>query len=109
MGVLENKKINNFKRLLKELGIYSLWLTERKYYSRITYKSITLKTIFYPVTNYWLFGDIINYSFSWETTSHPQMWEDIFYSVGRMTAEDVLANETSLERLKETINKFNKI
>ena len=64
--------VQKFKRFLKELGIYSVWLKERKKFIK---KHRPGEEIFrYAIAYGYNVGEIINLSFWWDETSNENLW-----------------------------------
>ena len=110
--MMKNKSnTSKFCRILKELGIYSLWLRERKKFilSDFSEKSCGKDQVFNCVK----IGlcDCINESFTWEKTSNRQMWQELFYeaSFNGMTLNNTIRNEKSLKKLRECVMRYKDI
>ena len=65
------KKIKLFSRFLKELGLYTRWIEERK--KVVRHK----EEIFNVLFSYDTLSDVIDYSFVWRYTNNPSIWEEL--------------------------------
>jgi hypothetical protein len=66
------KKIKLFSRFLKELGLYTRWIEERK--KAVGYDK---EYIFHVLFNYETLSEIIDLSFTWDDTKNPAIWEQL--------------------------------
>ena len=75
----ENRTVDTniklFKRFLKDIGLYHIYIEERKQYiSRIEVIHFSDDNIFNPVKTLKYLPQLINASFIWAKTSSPSLW-----------------------------------
>ena len=94
-------EIKHFKRLLKEIGLYSIWHFERRK-NLSNYSSSDKKSDFYniPVS----FGHLIGSSFIWKNTKNCKMWQEL--SMTNDSIEAILNSPKKINELKNKIISF---
>ena len=70
MEDLNKKRIRCFKRILKELGLYSAYIRERR-------KLRPADNVFSTVERYKSLSAIIDYSFTWADTNNEEIWSEL--------------------------------
>jgi hypothetical protein len=97
MEDLAKKRIKCFKRILKELGLYSAYIRERK-------KLCPTNNVFSVAERYKSLSVIINYSFTWSDTNNAEIWAELChissYSPFRTDEVTFFATKTGLDYLK---------
>ena len=82
---LERRKL--FKRFLKEVGLYPVWVKCRRHEIIIGKSSYTPKKTdkdkhFACVDTSTVLSDLINNSFTWSRT-YPNLWSDFYYAINK--------------------------
>lgn len=101
MNTIPKESINKFKRFLKELGLYSVWLKERKKYIK-KYDNTSV----YDVLKYETLDDIIDYSFCWSDTPCQKVWIALNeHSLNSYPYHDIdyFYTEKGIEELKNSL------
>ena len=100
--------IRYFKRVLKELGIYKLWLTSRLASSRVSYHENKIKHLFDFISpGPKSFCGLIDTSFTWTETGWYDLWSTIYNSThSRCCVESLALNEFHMKELKKELNKY---
>ena len=70
METITEKRIKCFKRILKELGLYSAYIRERR-------RLRPLDNVFSVVKRYTSLSVIIDYSFTWHETNNAEIWSEL--------------------------------
>lgn len=104
--MLTNVGRRALKRILKEIGLYNLWLRERE----LTDKNENInkrKGIFKIkyVEDDSSFSSIIDESFWWDSTTTPDLWEDLYESAECKISIIKLAKNTELLKAIRSIVK----
>lgn len=93
------KEIKYFKRVLKELGIYKLWMKERSKQINLGQSFFSFKTNNFHVA--------LDESITWNETNNCEMWCDLYCA---SYLEDnnlqILENDKLMNHLKEIVNKY---
>ena len=97
-----------FKRLLKELGLYSIWLKERKKFLKnnltSSHKKQANEEIFrYAIAYGHNVGEIINASFCWAETNNENLWRKLSRMTYMVSISSCL-DEQRIKGLKFIIN-----
>lgn len=90
-----------FVRLLKELGIYNVYLNDREVagYGRTFPKFSSFHA---PYLNYYIMN-----SFCWTVTKHRRMWIYMYTSTaGIYTCEQILWNDGLINELKTIVEEY---
>lgn len=93
-----------FIRILKDIGLYHVWIKERKKYIFNTKRHL------FPNLRK-TFAEIICDSFYWENTSNEMLWHNLYYSgVSYNFCHRIVNDDKCIEKLKKTIDDslFNK-
>lgn len=90
--------VNKLKRLMKELGLYRVYIEDRK----ITGHEDPFN-IANDIGKENSFSHLIDCSFCWESTRHDTMWRELCLSTNAKWAE-VLNDRCEMQRLKEIVN-----
>ena len=102
MVVDKEKNIKCFKRILKELGIYNLYIRER----RNQYPDLK---VFSVAGRYSSLSSIIDYSLTWADTKNPGLWPELTYAIERERSQDMgyFSNfgTGALDRVKKYLEK----
>ena len=97
------KEILLFKRVLKELGIYKVYLEDRKRVGvhGILHIKQTLMGDPHPLNSF------INCSFCWSDTNHETMWLRLYQTkAAQYTCEEVLMNDAAMTELKYVVKRY---
>ena len=78
----KEKNIKRFKRILKELGIYTAYIRERKKYAPDG-------GVFSVAGRYSSLSSIIDYSFTWADTKNPELWPELTYAIEREYSQNI--------------------
>ena len=106
MEIYSNEIVKKFKRLLKDIGVYSVWLKERKKYLATEYRKITNDNIFRPVKSFPNnVGEIINLSFIWSDTNNRMMWIELFRKTHYKSIDNCLSEQIT-DDLKLIVSKI---
>jgi hypothetical protein len=70
METITEKRIKCFKRILKELGLYSAYIRERR-------RLRPLDNVFSVVERHKSLPVIIDYSFTWNDTDNSEIWSEL--------------------------------
>lgn len=104
---MKNKtELKQTKRLLKELGIYSEFIRERRKHLRRCYgnaMSSVFNVIFLP--NDGLCG-LLYFSFTWSKTENPLLWETLYNKLaeyGMMSNGAILNDNEIMKKLKKIV------
>ena len=106
---MKKDNVNLAIRLLKELGIYNLWLKERRKYNLENRESRACSryTMFSVVGEYGYFSNFIDDSFCWCDTHNEDLWAELYDGVRRnATFEDILQSPTDMFELKKIIEAY---
>lgn len=98
MNEIPKERIKKFKRILKELGLYSVWLKERKKYIK-RHDDVNV----YDVLKHEKLDNIIDYSFCWEVTPCRKVWIALYeHSLNSYPYHDLdyFCTEKGIEELK---------
>ena len=102
----ENQKA--FKRLLKEIGIYHLWVKNRKEYLHFIKKNVEPSQIisfnlsFYG--NFMMFSNAIRYSFDWLSTGIPNLWADLAHTSNNYGSnQDILNDKEKIKTSRDIV------
>ena len=90
-----------FMRVLKELGIYNVYLNDREVagYGRTFPKFSSFKA---PYLNYYIMN-----SFYWSVTKHRRMWIHMYRSTaGIYTCEEILWDDGLINELKTIVKEY---
>jgi hypothetical protein len=102
MVINKKRNIKRFKRILKELGIYALYIRERK-------RQYPNSGVFSVAERYSHLGNLIDYSFTWANTKNPNLWPELTYAVEGEISQDVdyFSNlgTGALDKLKKHLEK----
>ena len=82
MVVNKEKNIKHFKRILKELGIYALYIKERRRLSPYV-------GVFSVAGRHASLSNIIYFSFTWADTKNPNLWPELAYAIDREHRQDI--------------------
>jgi hypothetical protein len=82
MVVNKERNIKRFKRILKELGIYNLYIRERR-------KQYPDVKVFSVAGRYSSLSSIIDYSFTWADTKNPDLWPELTYAIDREFSQSI--------------------
>ena len=82
MVINKERNIKRFKRILKELGIYTLYIRER----RKQYPGIE---VFSVAGRYSSLSSIIDYSLTWANTKNPDLWPELTYAIERESSQHI--------------------
>ena len=85
---MTNEQIKYFKRVLKEIGIYTIWIKERKKSTHGISEDELIN--FNP---YLSFASMIDNSFWWDETKHPCLWNKIYCAIPSQQTLSVLAKD----------------
>ncbi len=102
---VENKKL---ARILKEIGLYTLWKEERtKYYNSNNLKKKNCP--FFPNGNY--FSSCISSSFLWATAKHVRLWATIVeepfkFTLITPTCDNILEHQELLDNLRNYVKNY---
>lgn len=95
------------KRLLKELGIYSEFIRERRkyllYYKNVTgYDNPTFNVIFLTVST---LNNLLFSSFTWNDTENPLLWQTLYNKLSDygMSNKAILNDSETIEELKKIV------
>lgn len=92
---MREKEIRDLKRLLKELGIYTIWIKNRK---KELHGSQSLH--FWSLPRF--FNNIIDDSFTWSATKEELLWEELYDNTYcDNTPSEILRHNYMVEELKE--------
>lgn len=82
-AIKENADVKAFIRLLKELEIYKLWLSNRTNYLKLVgcYPEAVRNYMFACVLGGASFRDIIDNSFGWSTTNCEKLWINLYETI----------------------------
>lgn len=98
----KERNIKCFKRILKELGIYNLYIRERR-------KQCPNAGVFSVAGRYSSLSSIIDYSLTWADTKNPDLWPELTYAIERERSQDIgyfYSFETgALDRVKKYLEK----
>ena len=75
MEDLIKKRVKCFKRILKELGLYSVYIRERR-------KLRPTNNVFSVVERHKSLSIIIDYSFTWNDTDNSEIWSELCHISG---------------------------
>ena len=101
-----NNEIKKFKRLLKELGIYSVWLKEIKSHLKRNNRKIPIKIKFNHIGEYACnVGEVINLSFCWAETNNETMWRMLSNKTYCLSIEECLSDE-HIGNLKKIVKRY---
>lgn len=78
----KEKNVKRFKRILKELGIYNLYIRERR-------KQYPGVEVFSVAGRYSSLSSIIDYSFTWADTKNPELWPELTYAIEREYSQNI--------------------
>lgn len=96
---MTNEQIRCFKRVLKELGIYTIWIKERKKSTHVVNEDELIN--FNP---YQTFASIIDDSFWWDETTHPCLWDRLYVAKpSKKTIDELAKDQQGLKDIKEQI------
>jgi len=107
MDFTEKYDKNNFVRILKELGIYRLWLTKRLMSSKFYLEENKKKHAFDFIDgNNGEFSDYIDKSLCWDETGCFHLWDSIWASEeGQCKLSDLAYSQEKLNGLREVVKK----
>lgn len=95
---MKNCMVNKLKRLMKELGLYTVYIKDRKITGHEDPFSIAN-----DISKENSFSYLIDCSFLWGDTMHNTMWRELCLSTNAKWAE-VLNDRREMQRLKEIVN-----
>lgn len=100
--------VRYFIRILKELGIYKLWLTSRLASSRVSCHENKIRHLFdFIGPGPSSFRGLIDSSFTWTETGWYGLWSTIYNSAhSSLCVESLAINEFHMKELKNELNKF---
>jgi len=96
------QQITYFKRLLKELGIYGLWLKNRKNFASKNPSESQNLLSNEPMRFSWYIGK----SFYWLDTDNEFLWVELYFADQISTPLEILKNQDILNKLKKLINEL---
>ena len=94
---MKNCMVNKLKRLLKELGIYKVYISDRKKDGHEDPFSLVRDMSHGHTVAY-----LIDSSFIWSNTDHEKMWHELCMTTS-MRWEEVIDNAWAMNALKNTI------
>ena len=111
--MIDKTNLKRTKRILKELGIYSEFIRERKKYilsfnmSVAQNDSKVLPTFFLDI--YTLYK-LLFISFTWSKTENPLLWETLYNKLVRcgMSNKEILNSNDAIKELKKIVKNTQK-
>ena len=97
---MKNCMVNKLKRLMKELGLYTVYIKDRK----ITGHEDPFK-IANEIDKGHSLSYLIDISFIWDNTGHSRMWNELCASTDARW-EEVLNDRCEMQRLKDIVNTY---
>lgn len=97
---MKNCMVNKLKRLMKELGLYTVYIKDRK----ITGHKDPFKIV-YDIGKGHTLSYLIDISFIWDNTGHSRMWKELCLSTDARW-EEVLNDRCEMQRLKDIVNTY---
>ena len=88
-------RIKHFKRILKELGIYSIYIRD--------IKNQRIGSLEKNLGDVETFSQLIDESFTWSFTENEQLWEKLYDITCGRYCEDMIYNKECLNEIKEKI------
>ena len=93
---MTDRRVKEFKRALKELGIYNLYINSRKHKLRGC-----SKTDFFLKLDY--FSSIIDQSLTWINTGHPNLWSYLYEETKYTRCSQLVKDEALIKRLRQIV------
>ncbi len=111
--MIDKTNLKRIKRLLKELGIYSEFIRERrKYILRFNMSfgqddSKVLSTVFLDANT---LCSLIFISFTWSNTKNPLLWETLYRKLEEcgMSNKEILNSNDAMKELKKLVKNTQK-
>ena len=97
------KEIRAFIRILKEIGIYTLYINCRKEYFSNRDILYTRKNIFEFAKDIDTFSRMIDNSLSWCDTICEDLWYRLYDEAYGMKCTEIIKSNTKLKKMKEII------
>lgn len=97
---MKNCMVNKLKRLMKELGLYKVYIKDRK----MTGHEDPFK-IADDIGKGHTLSYLIDISFIWDNTRHNTMWKELCLSTDARW-EEVLNDRCEIQRLKDIVNTY---
>ena len=104
---MNDREKKALKRLLKELGIYHLWIKNRmKYSTYAAQKPEGFKKYFWPYLSN-NFAELIDDSFTWNRTGQEELWEELnALAICNDYPSKILKNQQIIDELNETCKHY---